>query len=62
MHPIDNAESQDQQQPVFEQMAHGRTVTHYINQVAAGTVDRQKGKQGQQGNHGPDRLISFQVM
>jgi hypothetical protein len=43
-------------------MPHGGPVAHYIYQITAGTVYRQKRKQGKQGYHGPDRLVSFEVM
>ena len=42
MDAIDNSKAHRQQQGMFEQITEGGSVTHYIDQVAAGTVDRQK--------------------
>ena len=43
---------------MLNQVANGGSITHYINQVTAGTVDRQKREQRKKGYYTPNGLIS----
>ena len=55
---IDYPKAKKQQHTVLHQMSDCGSIAHYIDQVAAGTVNRQKGKQGKQGHQAPYSSIS----